>query len=93
MAELRSDPATRDCAIVLVTGHEERLSAEAAAEADAVVRKPFDVPELLAIVHRAVQRAATRRQEVAPVAATSHREAPARSPRLAQGVRRSRPRR
>jgi two-component system KDP operon response regulator KdpE len=89
LAELRCDAATRDVAIVIVTGHPERLSDALLEEADGVVGKPFDVPELLSIVHRAVQRASTRQAEVAPVATMGHREPAART-RRGTGVRHTR---
>jgi two-component system KDP operon response regulator KdpE len=71
--DLRSDCATRDVAIVIVTGHPDALSEIQLTEADGFVAKPFDIAELVATVHRAVQRAATRRAEVAPVIAAAHR--------------------
>jgi DNA-binding response OmpR family regulator len=92
LAELRADPATHDAAIVVVTGHPEQLSEAVIAETDGVVGKPFDVSELMTIVHRAVQRVGSRHAEVAPVAATAHREAVAR-PRTVPGIRRTRGRR
>jgi CheY-like chemotaxis protein len=76
--DLRADPALRHMAIVVVTGHADGLSESQIAETDGVISKPFDDTELLLMVHRAVQRAATRRAEVAPVAAVSH---------LAEGAR------
>jgi CheY-like chemotaxis protein len=87
LAELRAEPATRDVAIVLVTGNPQFLTEAQVAEADGVVVKPFDVDELLQTVHRAVQRASTRRAEVVPVAATSHREPTSRQRRAATGRR------
>jgi two-component system KDP operon response regulator KdpE len=86
LAELRADPATRDVAVVVVTGHPEHLNDVLLEEADGVIGKPFDLDELLAIVRRAIQRASTRRAEVAPVAATAHRQTPVR-PRRPSGVR------
>ena len=80
--DLRTDPALHDVAIVIVSGHADRLSESQLAEVDGVVGKPFDLSELLCTVRRAVQRAATRRAEVAPVAATAH---PAQSPRSRRG--------
>jgi CheY-like chemotaxis protein len=71
--DLRSDAATRDVAIVVVTGHPDALSETQIAETDDVIAKPFDVRELVAAVQRAVQRAATRRAEVAPITAAAHR--------------------
>jgi two-component system KDP operon response regulator KdpE len=90
--ELRGDPATRDIAIVVVTGHAEQVSEGVIEQADGVIGKPFDVQDLLTTVHKAVQRALTRHAEVAPVVASAHREPPARS-RRATGVRHSRGRR
>ena len=92
LTELRADPTTRDVAIVLVTGNPQFLTDAQRAEADGVVVKPFDVDELLQTVHRAVQRASTRRAEVVPVAATSHRE-PASRQRRPATARRTRGRR
>jgi two-component system KDP operon response regulator KdpE len=87
LAELRAEPATRDVAIVLVTGNPQFLTEAQMAEADGVVVKPFDVDELLQTVHRAVQRASSRRAEVVPVATTSHREAASRKRRPASARR------
>jgi len=92
LKDLRADPATRDTAIVVVTGFVERLSESERAEADGIVAKPFDTDELLAVVHHAVQRATARRAEVAPIAATAHRE-PVLRVRRPAGTRRSRGRR
>jgi CheY-like chemotaxis protein len=92
LTEIRADPATRDIAIIIVTGHPEALSEALVAETDGVVCKPFDVAELITVVHRAVQRAQTRHAEVAPIAATVHREPAART-RRAPGIRHSRGRR
>lgn len=72
LEDLRSESATREVAIVVVTGHADALTEHQLAEADGVVSKPFDADELLQTVHRAVQRAITRRAEVARVASTSH---------------------
>ena len=91
LADLRADAATHDLAIVLVTGHADELTEAVLSEADAVVAKPFDADELLAIVQRAIQNAASRRVEVAPVTAVSHRETGMRGHRAA--ARRARGRR
>jgi len=90
--DLRADPATRHMAIVIVSGHPDGLTEAQIAETDGVIAKPFDDQELLRSVHRAVQRAATRRAEVAPVAAVSHVPSNQRA-RLAPNPRRSRGRR
>jgi CheY-like chemotaxis protein len=94
LRELRGGPAGRDMAIVIVTGSPDSLSAAQVAEADGVVRKPFDLSELLTTVLRAVQRAASRAAEVAPLTAATpvlpvHRRAKrlANSPRRARGRR------
>jgi CheY-like chemotaxis protein len=92
LKDLRSDPATRDLAVVLVTGFAERLTEAELASADGVVPKPFDAGELLETIQHALQRAASRRAEVAPVAATNHREADLRA-RRAAAARRTRGRR
>jgi CheY-like chemotaxis protein len=73
--ELRMSPLTRDMAVVVVTGQPQLLSDAERADTDGIVAKPFDVPDLLAMVHRAVQQAITRRSEVAPVGGFSHHEA------------------
>src|SRR5689334_18219080 len=81
--DLRADPLTRDLAIVVVTGHVDRLSERHVAETDGVVPKPFDADGLLETVQRALQRAACRRSEVAPVVTPAHRQAelrPRRTP-------------
>jgi two-component system chemotaxis response regulator CheY len=90
--DLRADPLTRDMAIVVVSGHADALSESQIAETDGVIPKPWDEAELLLTVHRAVQRAASRRAEVAPIAAVSHRETASRA-RLASTPRRTRGRR
>ncbi len=92
LSELRADAGTRDIAIVVVTGNAQLLTDVRLAEADGVVGKPFDVPELLDTLHHAVQRAASRRAEVAPIVSVSRREPPIRI-RRASGVRRTRGRR
>jgi CheY-like chemotaxis protein len=79
--ELRSDPATRDVAIIVVTGHPDELTEADLAEADGLVAKPFDIDDLLAAVRRAIQHASSRRAEVAPVSATGHRDGSARARR------------
>jgi CheY-like chemotaxis protein len=82
LEDLRADPNTRDMAIVVVTGFAESLSEGAVANTDGVVTKPFDADELLETVHRAIQRAAARRAEVAPaVVGVAHRDAGLRSRR------------
>jgi CheY-like chemotaxis protein len=91
--ELRGDAATRDVAIVVLTGNQHLLTDAQIAEIDGVVNKPFDVADLMKSVHQAVQqRASSRVAEVAPVAAISHRQPPSRS-RRASSVRRTRGRR
>jgi len=92
LAELRADPATRDIAVVLVTGNPQFLTEAQIAEADGVVLKPFDVDELLQTVYRAIQKAANRRAEVVPVAAMAHRLQTSRQ-RRATATRRTRGRR
>jgi two-component system KDP operon response regulator KdpE len=92
LAELRADPATHDVAIVLVTANPQLLTEAQIAETDGVVVKPFDIDDLLKTVHRAVQRACSRRAEVVPVTVTSHRE-PAPRQRRTSVPRRSRGRR
>jgi CheY-like chemotaxis protein len=91
LAELRGDPAMRDVAVVVVTGHPEQVTETLTGQADGVISKPFDVYELMSTVHRAVQRALARRSEVAPVA-NIHRTAPAGT-RRASGAGRTRGRR
>jgi CheY-like chemotaxis protein len=90
--DLRSDPATRDMAIVVVTGFPEALSETQLAETDGLVAKPFDERDLRLTVQHAIQLAATRRAEVAPIAAVPH---PARCGRVRgrPGARRTRGRR
>ncbi len=92
LEDLRADAVLRDIAIVVVTGHVDRLTEWHCAEADGIVTKPFEITELLATVQRALQKAACRRSEVAPVAAATHREPGART-RRASAARRSRGRR
>jgi two-component system, OmpR family, KDP operon response regulator KdpE len=92
LAELRGDPATRDVAIVVVTGNPQLISEAQLAATDGLISKPFDTSELMATVQHAVMRASTRRAEVAPVAAISHTPLPVRQ-RRAPGVRHTRGRR
>jgi len=81
LSELRNGAATRDMAVVVVSGHPDALSDAQIADIDGLVVKPFDEQDLLLTVQRAVQRAATRRAEVAPVVAGSHHPQPARAHR------------
>jgi DNA-binding response OmpR family regulator len=67
LRELRSAPGAREMAIVIVTGSPDKLTESQLSEVDGVVCKPFDVDDLLATLHRAVGRAASRAAEVAPV--------------------------
>jgi two-component system sensor histidine kinase/response regulator len=92
LEDLRADPTTRDLAIVLVTGNADRLTEAQRAEVDGVVNKPFDAAYLLETIQHAIQRAACRRSEVAPVLAPSHREASTRTRRTSP-TRRTRGRR
>jgi len=89
LADLRGDPGTHSVAIVVVTGHPQLLTAAQLAETDGVLGKPFDVAELIETVHRAVQRAEHRQAEIAPVAATTHRQLAGRA-RRPTGVHRTR---
>lgn len=77
LRDLRTDPNTRDMAIVVVTGYADRLTELQLAEIDGLITKPFDVVELSNTVQSAVLRAALRHAEVAPVAAV-HRDSAAR---------------
>jgi DNA-binding response OmpR family regulator len=82
--EVRASPGTRDTAVVVVTAHRHRLTEADAAEVEAVLDKPFDVPDLLARVHQVVYHPVVRRSEVAPfVAAPLHVELGPRSRRPA----------
>jgi len=92
LAELRGNPATRDVAVVLVTGNPQFLTEAQIADADGLVVKPFDVDDLVQTVHRAVQRSLNRHAEMVPVAATYHRE-PAPRQLHPASVRRTRGRR
>lgn len=92
LRDLRADPATRDMAVVVVTGHPEGLTEAQIAETDGLVLKPFDLDDVLVTVQRAVQRAAARRAEVLPVAAALYHDGAARA-RHPTGVRRTRGRR
>jgi CheY-like chemotaxis protein len=91
--ELRGDPATRDCAIVVVSANAHLLSESELAEADAVVAKPFDVDELLSIIQRELRHAAARRVEVPPITAPSRWQSAPQRTRRAAGARRTRGRR
>jgi DNA-binding response OmpR family regulator len=81
LRELREKQGMRETAIVIVTANPDQLSEPQLAEIDAVVRKPFDIIELVATLHQAVQRAAHRAAEVqrvlapAPVQAIHDRRA------------------
>jgi len=87
LEDLRADPATRDVAIVVVSGYADRLSERQQAETDGVIPKPFELVELLEVVQSALQRAASRRSEVAPIATASHRQAGARPRHPASSAR------
>jgi DNA-binding response OmpR family regulator len=89
LADLRADPQTRDCAIVVVTGNPGLLSESITAEIDGLALKPFDIDRLMLTVHQALQRAAARRNQVAPIGAQAHpRTVPVR--RGASGAHRAR---
>ena len=81
LRELREKQGMRETAIVIVTANPDQLSEAQLAEIDAVVRKPFDVIELVATLNQAVQRAAHRAAEfqrvlaAAPVPAIHERPA------------------
>ena len=81
LSELRTNAATRDLAVVVVSGHPDGLSDAQIPDIDGLVVKPFDERDLLLTVQRAVQRAACRRAEVAPVAAGAHHPQLARAHR------------
>jgi CheY-like chemotaxis protein len=87
LEDLRAEPATRDIAIVVVSGRTDGLSEAHLAEVDGVIAKPFDNNELLETIQRAMQRAACRRAEVAPISTVGHRDASARVRRPPAGVR------
>lgn len=87
LEDLRADAATHDIAIIVVSGHVDGLSEAQLAEVDGLVAKPFDEGDLLETIQRAMQRAACRRAEVAPVTAIGHRDASARARRPAVGRR------
>jgi DNA-binding response OmpR family regulator len=92
LTELREDPSTRESAIIVVSANTHLLSEAQAAQADAVVTKPFDVDELLNVVNRELLHAAARHVEVPPVLGLSHRSAGGRV-RRTTGARRTRGRR
>ena len=87
LAELRTGAATRDLAVVVVSGHADGLGDAQLADIDGLVVKPFDDRDLLQSVRQAIQRAATRRAEVAPVGAAMHGTQPARAYRTASAPR------
>ena len=90
--DLRNDAGTRDIAVVIVSGHLDELNEAQLAEADGAIGKPWDEAELRQAITRALQRAASRHAEVAPVLAVSHRDVAART-RRANAPRRTRGRR
>ena len=92
LAELRAEPATRDVAIVVVSGNSQTLTDEQRAQIDALIDKPFDVSDLIDTVNRALQRAAARHADMTRVPAISRREVPLRS-RRGSIIRRTRGRR
>jgi DNA-binding response OmpR family regulator len=92
--ELRENQATRDSAIVIVSGNADALSEMQLADVDGVVRKPFDIANLVSALRQALVRAAHRAVEVAPVLAVpalaAHGRQPARRvavPRPSRGRR------
>lgn len=93
LADLRSDAATRDLAIVVVTGHADGLTEQQVADTDGLISKPFDAAELLQTVLHALQRASSRRAEVARVAASTSHQLRAPRSRRATSPRRTRGRR
>ena len=85
--ELRTNAATRDLAVVVVSGHPDGLSDAQMADIDGLVVKPFDERDLLHSLRRAIQRAAARRAEVAPIGAAMHGAQPARAHRTVSASR------
>jgi DNA-binding response OmpR family regulator len=81
LEDLRADAASHDVAIVVVSGYPDRLSEAHLSQIDGIVPKPFDAAELMEAIQSALQRAASRRAEVAPIVAQSHREASPRTRR------------
>ena len=68
LRELRNSADTRDTAVIVVTGDASRIAEARLAGADLVIEKPFDLDELLAAVHSAVNHRPSHHAEVAPVA-------------------------
>jgi two-component system KDP operon response regulator KdpE len=66
LRELRGSAETREVAVIVITGYSSRIAEARVAGADLVVEKPFDLDELLAAVHTAVNHP-PHRAEVAPV--------------------------
>jgi CheY-like chemotaxis protein len=64
LQELRADRRLRDLAVVVVSGNAGMLSASQLAQADAVVRKPFDTVQLMTTVWRVLRRSLRRASEV-----------------------------
>jgi DNA-binding response OmpR family regulator len=95
LRELREKQGMRETAIVIVTANPDQLSEAQMAEIDAVVRKPFDVVELLATLNQAVVRAAHRAAEFQRVLAAAPAQAihERRAARLVGGKRPTRGRR
>ena len=68
LRELRNSADTRDTAVIVVTGDASRIAEARLAGADLVIEKPFDLDELLAAVHSAVDHRPSHHAEVAPIA-------------------------
>jgi len=71
LRELRTNPHLRNTAILVLTGNPGLLPERQGADADALLRKPFDISTLLSMLYKAVQRASSRASEVQPVAPTT----------------------
>jgi DNA-binding response OmpR family regulator len=82
LRELRSQPATRDIRVIVVTGQTSASAAACAAGADLFFEKPFDINELLSAVHRTVHRTTAVAPAVETAASVSPAGLPAHGARL-----------
>jgi two-component system, OmpR family, KDP operon response regulator KdpE len=85
LRELRSRAETRATVVIVVTGNPDWIAEAQLAGADLILEKPFDMDELLAAVHSAINRP-PHCQEVPPIAPPLAHPHPSERPRMGHHV-------